>query len=173
MTAPRQPKVYEVWVDTRNTRGEVVQIVESITASKSGALARAQRINTHIEQYPNQVAWVEYNEAAEEAYHPNSNRKLTDAEIEEILDLRAQGEKLRVIADLFGIGTSTVSKICNGTRRERVKKPSPNRKLTDAQIDEIGDLQAQGMSMASIAKRFDVAPSTLYRHLSGTYGYAA
>jgi DNA invertase Pin-like site-specific DNA recombinase len=114
----RAKKVWCIWVDGRNTRGEVDQWIESITASHEGAKARAHRINTSPLLYVNQVAWVEYDEAAEETFAPNAKRRLTGAEVDEIKKLRATGLTLRVIADMFGVTLSTISLICRDKRRD-------------------------------------------------------
>lgn len=48
----------------------------------------------------------------------NPSAKLTNAQAEEIISLRKSGEKLKAIAEKYGIRESTVSRICNGQRRK-------------------------------------------------------
>lgn len=154
-------KVWCVCVDGRNTRGKVDQWIESITSSREGAKARAHRINTFPLLYPNMVAWVEYDEDAEETYKPNGKRKLTDAEVNEIFALRATGMTMQVIADQFGVSPSTISLICSGKRRDQ--QADRKHKLTPDQEDEIKELRAQGEAVLAIASKYGVSDTTVYR----------
>lgn len=47
----------------------------------------------------------------------NGAAKLTDAQVAEIREARAAGEKLRVIAERYGVSHNHVSRIANNTRR--------------------------------------------------------
>jgi hypothetical protein len=44
-------------------------------------------------------------------------KRLTLTQIKQLKQLRKQGMKLRVLSERFGICTSTVCRIANGTRR--------------------------------------------------------
>lgn len=46
-------------------------------------------------------------------------KKLTDAQVREMLDRRKGGELLKVLADDFGITLNWVCQLCNHTRRHR------------------------------------------------------
>jgi DNA-binding transcriptional regulator YiaG len=158
--------VYEVWVDTRNTQGEVVEIVESITASKQGAHARAHRINNHHDLYPNQVAWVEYNEAAEVAYKGNAQRKLTNAEIDEIRELRATGLTNGQLGDMFGVHRTTVSKVCTGVRRpptvhDHKGTNNANSRLNEDQVRDIRARYSDGASIEALRKEYGISDAAV------------
>lgn len=111
--------VWEVWVDTRNTRGHVVQYRDSHFGSFRSARARKRRINTQIDRFPNMVAWLEG--PHESAYvvnnreaQRNSQAKLTPMDVDEIRARRANGELVSLLAAEFLVHRMTISDIVNG-----------------------------------------------------------
>lgn len=47
----------------------------------------------------------------------NPSKKLSDRQVRELRRRRAEGERLKALADVFGVRESTVSRIANGVRR--------------------------------------------------------
>lgn len=106
-----------VYIDTRDTKGEVVQIIDSIWYSRKSARRRRNRINTHPDDYPNQVAWIEVEDRhlGNELYtRRNSQAKLTWENVAEIRARRTQGEKIPVLAAEFNVTQKTIRRVING-----------------------------------------------------------
>lgn len=115
----RRYRVWEVWVDTRNTRGEVVQYKDSHFQSIKNAKIRKSRINARPDRYPNTVAWLEGPHEStyvvtNRDYLTNSQARLNPQDVEEIRARRAQGESIRTLAVEFLVHRKTISKIVNG-----------------------------------------------------------
>jgi hypothetical protein len=112
-------RVYQIWIDTRDTRGEVVQYIEAVTPNRLGAKARVNRINTHEDDYPNMVSWLEADEFDADHYgnghwFVNTQAKLNPANVEEIRRRRRAGESVNFLAAEFNVSTRTISRVVNG-----------------------------------------------------------
>jgi hypothetical protein len=113
-------RVWLVWVDTRDIRGDVVQYVDWVSNTISGAKARVNRINTHTEEYPNMVAWYEETLTEgdgtwlKQSEYRNPRAKLIHENVTEIKKRHAQGEKINALSNEFGVHRNTISRIVNG-----------------------------------------------------------
>lgn len=114
----RVTRVYQVWIDTRDERGEVVQYIERVVRTRKGAKARVNRINSYEDDYPNMVAWYEEFEAGDpENSHPwtmNSRARLNPSNVEEIRARHTNGDSVNFLADEFGVHRSTIYDVING-----------------------------------------------------------
>lgn len=107
--------MWSVMVDGLDSRGVVVQYVESTFATKQGALARKNRINTRIDDFPNMVAWIEDDGLdIDEAFITNNQAKLNRTGVEEIRARLAKGERVDYLADEFNVSRKTITRVKHG-----------------------------------------------------------
>ncbi len=112
--------------------------------------------------------------------------KLTDSQVEELRELRANGWRLKDLRNKFGVSESTICAICRGkawiyhkSRNElpkdraelRVSKGIGSRhhraKLRETQVREIRELRAKGKTTVDLGHSFGVSSSLVSMICSG------
>ena len=109
----RPVPVFVVWVDTRDVKGKVVQVPDTVSRSMGYALRRRDRINANVEEFPNMVAWVQYDFMVP-GHQPFRLTGLTPENIREIRRRGADGETATCLAGEFRVSVSTASRIIRG-----------------------------------------------------------
>ena len=89
----------------------------------------------------------------------------TDAEIQNVFDLREQGLPITKIAEQTGMSMTHISGTLKGTRRSSAHRNEPDisfkRKLTTGQVCEIRKLISEGYSSRAIAITFNITHKTV------------
>jgi DNA-binding MarR family transcriptional regulator len=88
------------------------------------------------------------------------NRRLSSAELTQLVELYRSGKSMRELAHQFGIHRVTVSRLL---KREGVELR--NGGLSADEIDHAVALYAEGKSLARIGEHFGVDHGTVWRHL--------
>jgi IS30 family transposase len=88
-------------------------------------------------------------------------RRLTDTEIDALVDAYRDGATIEEVGERFGMHRSTV---IDHLQRRGVPRRTP-RKLTDLAVSDAARRYVSGETLAEIAERLGVAPSTLTREL--------
>lgn len=100
----------------------------------------------------------------------NPTHKFTDAQVREVRERHAIGEKCVDLARWLGASEVTISEWVLGKTRKDVGGPIREkmvRRLTSEQRVEIKNLASQGWKQAEIALRFSVDPSCVSRIVNG------
>lgn len=102
--------------------------------------------------------------------HPNVF--LTEANVFAILALLHKGYSAKSIAKQFGVSRQTIHDITVGRTWTRLARPEgfaprTNRKLTEAQVQEIRALLAAGHPNTAIAPQFGVTRTTIHAIATG------
>ena len=91
----------------------------------------------------------------------NPRRKVTDEQIEQMLEMKRGGARNVDIGERFGVSGPHVSKLLNGVQRAEVldhkRRDFVRRKLTDDQVAEIRTRRAAGERRNDLAAEFGVA----------------
>lgn len=90
------------------------------------------------------------------------NRKLTAAEVDELVAAYLAGVDLKALGERFGMHRQTVRA---HLRRRGVELRSDFPALAEAQIDRAVELYAEGLSAAKVAKQLNAAEGTVRRAL--------
>jgi len=107
--------------------------------------------------------------------YTTGKQKLTIEQVKEIKHVLTKNKiKMKDIAKLFGVSFITISAINRGKQWLWVKIPNFRpakrigwKKLNDTQVRQIRIMLSAGVNRKSIAKKFDVAVSTIYAIGSG------
>ncbi|WP_460959054.1 hypothetical protein [Parasphingorhabdus pacifica] len=91
---------------------------------------------------------------------PGRTRRLTDDQVQQLIEGYKSGATVYELGDQFGIERRTVSAILH-----RHGVPMRRRGLPEEQIDDAIRLYNQGWSLARIAARMDVAAGTVRQRL--------
>lgn len=112
--------------------------------------------------------------------HPLS--LLTESQVLEIRELRANGEKIRVIAEMYGVSQGAVSGAVYGNNWKHLPPPSPRNipaicevaekrqgsRFKESQVLEIRRLRSEGLKLKVIAEVYGVSQGAIamivYRH---------
>ena len=123
--------VFLVWVETRNTKDEIVQYVKRAFEDKKAARKYTKYINDNFPSqhaYNNMVAWIEEAEYTPDSYAdladspkqptdshrtPSSTTSLTWDDVHEMRRLHIAGVKITDLVLRFNVSRNTVSKIVN------------------------------------------------------------
>jgi hypothetical protein len=105
---------FEVWVDTRDDYGDVIQRVFTRYARKHYARAKVKAINTEVERFPNSVAWIVKNEDMTLTGMSLRGAKLNEHEVRQIKSRLALGQSQASIARDYGVHRMTINLIANG-----------------------------------------------------------
>ena len=81
-------------------------------------------------------------------------RRLTEAEVAELVTLRRSGEQIDVLAERFAIGRNTV--MAHLKRRDVPGQRWHGRTLSDDQLADAGRLYATGLNLIAVAQQFGV-----------------
>jgi len=90
--------------------------------------------------------------------------RLTDAQVEEVRRLRAEGVTYRAISNALGCSLSTAWSICSGRNRS-CKAVRTIRIATMKNAPEISALQVRGLGRDAIAIRLGLTSSSVHRVL--------
>lgn len=105
--------------------------------------------------------------------HPLS--LLTESQVLEIRELRARGTKLRVIAEMYGVGMSVISGIVYRNNWAHLPSPEPREitpvcvvvekregsRFKESQVLEIRNLRERGLKLKVIAEMYGVTVSAI------------
>lgn len=89
-----------------------------------------------------------------------SQKRLDEGEIEELIAAYQAGSSVRELAKHFGCHRDTVSK---KIKSHGIKMR--NADLTSEQVDEAAFLYASGLSLSKVGERLSAHPSTIHRRL--------
>jgi hypothetical protein len=163
-------RAYVVYLDTRDVRGDVVQIIDSIFSDGTHARLRRNRINTHEDEYVNMVAWVELEDrraaSSNTSMQRNAMAKLTHENVEEIRRRRAAGERVNDLAAEFNIARNTIGNITSNrswTNDRYMPKPKVRKvrkaklKVYDPEvIADVREMHERGVPHYMISKKHGI-----------------
>jgi transposase len=100
------------------------------------------------------------------------NSLLTESQVLEIRELRANGTKLRIIAEMYGVSLSAIAMVVYCYNWAHLPSAVPEKRhsscLEEAQVLEIRRLRLEGLKFKEIAKMFGVSQGAItgvvYRH---------
>lgn len=101
----------------------------------------------------------------------NNKSVLSDAKVRELRERHVAGEACWELADAYGITRAAVSYLVTGaTRREAggpIREPKVKTRLTEAQVEEIRQRVASGVSQTKVAQEFGLVQSYVSQVVNG------
>ena len=155
-------------VDVGETLGDLAAYYK-VTSSLISGICRG-KIRPQIYR-----KWVEDFERI--PYTPRLHCKLTPKKVYTIITKVDGGESSIILAERYRISTERVYKICRGKEWVKVYnqwiedhgriplRTNGNRKLTDKDIKHICKLYRRGVTVATLAKKYSVNASVIYKYL--------
>lgn len=105
------PVVYKDRPETQETLARLVADNDALVRHNSELTAENDELRAEAVAYANLIVKEEYGKPKSGPNRPNNNRKLTDAEVKEIRELKRAGWKNVDLADTFDVNRATISRI--------------------------------------------------------------
>ena len=100
-------------------------------------------------------------------------RKITNKQVEEILEYRKSGKIYKEIAELYGVSRRTIEKICTGekkyTKNEAIANPNL---ISEEEMASIRKAYKEGKSYEQLAKEFKHSIATIWNIVKKNGRYA-